>query len=478
MDKTLLTLLLTVCLTLGCQAQPQKTVVFEPVRYEDGTAVNEAEAGLAPLLEADSLRTETVIEGSDTLLIYKHVSAFVKLSLEGLPRTGHIDKIDLVPTYGESGAPLLTLGEDMDIPLSGKLDFWTALKPQSLSALAVIVHTGGGYLSARIPESELEAGTVYRWEAPCFGSDAPRTGLKATPLPQTPLSIGSGEYSGITHISGNRYAVVDDNLKGGGILFFSIPIGPDGSVGTVVTQAAEGTVAAEGKARDCEGIAYVPSTGTLYVSAETQDIRGYDLTGNETGKSFRIPKDLSTSNIVSNFGFEAFTYNDTTKLFWTTTEAPLKSETVLPRLLRLQSFNADGEPAERFFYQTGEPQKTAEGTTAYVFGVPALTALDDGRLLVLEREVYVPKGGFWDKLTTSFTKIDLYLVDPVHDKAGILRKSLLCSFRTGALDLANFEGMCLGPALPDGRRCLLLVADSQQGSGGLTQEYVKVILLK
>lgn len=478
MNKTLLTLLLTVCLTLGCQAQPQKSVVFEPVRFGDGTAVNEAEAGLAPLLEADSLQTETQVHGTDTLVVFKHISAFVKLSLEGLPRAGHIDRIDLVETYGETGAPFLTLGEDMDIPLSGKLDFWTALKPQSLSALAVIVHTDGGYLSARIPGSELQAGTAYRWEAPCFGSDAPKAGLRATPLAQTPLNIDPGEYSGITHISGNRYAVVDDNLKGGGILFFSIPIGPDGSVGTVVTQAAEGTVAAEGKARDCEGIAYVPSTGTLYVSAETQDIRGYDLTGNETGKSFRIPKDLSTSNITPNFGFEAFTYNDATGLFWTTTEAPLKSETVLPRLLRLQSFDAEGQPAERFFYQTGEPQKTAEGTTAYVFGVPALAAFDDGRLLVLEREVYVPKGSFWDKLTASFTKTGLYLVDPVHDKAGVLRKTLLCTFRTGALDLANFEGICLGPTLPDGRRCLLLVADSQQGSGGLTQEYVKVILLK
>ena len=46
------------------------------------------------------------------------------------------------------------------------------------------------------------------------------------------------------------------------------------------------------------------------------------------------------------------------------------------------------------------------------------------------------------------------------------------------MDLANFEGMCLGPTLPDGTRTLLLIADSQNGSGGLTQEYVKVILLR
>jgi hypothetical protein len=69
-------------------------------------------------------------------------------------------------------------------------------------------------------------------------------------------------------------------------------------------------------------------------------------------------------------------------------------------------------------------------------------------------------------------------VDPAHDSAGILRKSLVCSFRTGATDLADFEGMCLGPTLPDGTRTLLLIADSQKGSGGWTKEYVKVILLR
>ena len=72
----------------------------------------------------------------------------------------------------------------------------------------------------------------------------------------------------------------------------------------------------------------------------------------------------------------------------------------------------------------------------------------------------------------------IYVVDPVNDTAGLLRKSLLCTFTTGALNLANFEGMCLGPVLPDGRRTLVLIADSQKGSGGLTNEYVKVILFR
>ena len=44
---------------------------------------------------------------------------------------------------------------------------------------------------------------------------------------------------------------------------------------------------------------------------------------------------------------------------------------------------------------------------------------DDGRLLVLEREVYVPKGSLWEKLQGAFTDIHIYVVDPVHDTAGL-----------------------------------------------------------
>jgi len=37
--------------------------------------------------------------------------------------------------------------------------------------------------------------------------------------------------------------------------------------------------------------------------------------------------------------------------------------------------------------------------------------------------------------------------------------------------------MCLGPILPDGRQTLLLLADSQDGSQGLTGEYIRVLAL-
>ena len=472
MKRRTLTIVLAVCTAVGCAAQQQREV-YEPVRFQDGTPVTDDPEAEALFAEDTFLVDTTFTEKGDTLFTFRHTGAFVRLQLDGLPADAGIDKISLMPMQGTLTVLPATLSG------SGEFVLWMAKKPGGLPAAAAFAQGADGRLwSVRLPALDLAPGIAYRWTGTFVTPEAPVPDLTARALSQTLMEIDPGEYSGITHISGNRYAVVDDNLKGGGILFFSIPIGPDGTVGRVRMQAADGTAKASGKSRDCEGVAYVPSSGTLFVSSEKQEIREYDLSGKATGKSLRVPKDMGAAHIVTNRGFEALTYNDNTGLFWTTTESPLRQDTFLPRILRLQSFTRDGAPAQRYFYQTGKPQKSSKGTTAYVFGIPALAALDDGRLLVLEREVYVPTGGLWDKLQRAFTATNIYLVDPVHDTAGILRKSLLCSFRTGALDLANYEGMCLGPTLPDGTRTLVLIADSQKGSGGRTSEYVKVILLR
>ena len=289
--------------------------------------------------------------------------------------------------------------------------------------------------------------------------------------------VGSGQYSGITHLGGTHYAVVHDKLGGGGIVFFDIHFREDGTVAFAAKSVPPGT---EGSGIDSEGIAYVPSTRTLFVSAEAdQSIREYDLKGHPTGRKMNVPADLGIDNITRNQGFEALTYNAQTHLFWTVTEGPLLSDSETPGLLRLQSFGEDLEPAARYQYVMEEPEAMAEGAEAYVHGVPALTALPDGRLLVLEREVFVPAGGIGDKLGGAFTTVKIFVVKPVPGKDGVLRKKLVKHFRTSALSsFANYEGMCLGPVLPDGRPTLLLIPDSQDGSGGLTQEYLRVYAIE
>lgn len=323
-------------------------------------------------------------------------------------------------------------------------------------------------------------------------------GILVEALPQQKLSVRPGQYSGIAYIGGDRYAVVDDKLPGGGIVFFDIPIRNNGVVraARVKRVVPSGTAGATGNSPDNEGVVY--ANGMLYVSAENQTIREYDLDGVATGKSFAIPTDMRSDSIVPNGGFEALAYDESTGFFWTTTEFPLKRDTVPPRLHRLQCFGADLKADTRFLYQMDEPVKTAaqgKAAWAYVFGIPAMTALGDGRLLVMEREVFVPHGKPLDILSFSFAKTKVYVVDPSGDTADILPKQLLCEFETrisftaAGIDvaLANYEGMCLGPRLSDGRRCLILIADSQAGMASLaasfgrrqlTCEFVKILLLE
>lgn len=337
--------------------------------------------------------------------------------------------------------------------------------------------------TSKITGEKLEPGGVYIWETQPVRFEYLDNNLNITPLYQTNITsqVGSGEYSGITYISGNQYAVVHDKLNGGGLTLFDIPLYPDGSVGRISKSVPAGTSGSTISSRDNEGVAYV--NGKLFISAEAdQSIREYTLQGMETGRALDVPSDLKSDKIQGNAGFEALTYNAKTERFWTVTEKPLLAdEETFLGLLRLQSFGKNLKPAGRALYLMDNPNKSEDEVRlayAYVHGVPALAALDDGRLIVLEREVYVPNGNVLIKALGARTWTKLYLVDPVNDKSGILRKSLLTSFITSSLNLANFEGMCLGPTLEDGSQVLILIADSQNGSGGLTKEYIKVLLIR
>lgn len=335
-------------------------------------------------------------------------------------------------------------------------------------------------------EGNLRLAQVLYYQLLTIATNDNGKGADEKPLALTELNhntitnaVGSGQYSGITHIGGNHFAVVHDKLGGGGLLFFLIRLREDGSVEFASKTVPEGTAGSD--RRDNEGVAYVPSTRTVFISAEAdQSIREYDLQGRPTGRQLAIPEDMGISHITRNKGFEALTYNAKKHLFWTTTEGPLLGDEDL--ILRLQSFGEDLNPAARYTYQMDAPavsaQKVADAR-GYVHGVPALAALDDGSLIVMEREVYVPGGSVKDKLNDSFTTTKLFLVKPGSDKDSILPKRLLTRFDTSALSsFANYEGMCVGPRLPDGRQTLLLIPDSQDGSSGLTQEYIKVFAIE
>jgi len=307
-------------------------------------------------------------------------------------------------------------------------------------------------------------------------STAGSTHMRISRVPAQRQFIPPGHYSGISYIEGDRFAVVHDKCAGAGLHFFDIQIDQDGYPFVTYTEECAGNASQPGN-QDSEGVVYVPESNTLFVSAETfQTILEYTLDGIPTGRSLEIPEDLK--NTQPNAGFEALGYGN--GLFWTVTEKNLPADE--DGLLRLQSFDAHTlQAGPRYLYRCEKPvipEEASRNATAYVFGVPAITVLPGGQLLVLEREVYVPSGKLSEKARHSSTFHALYLVDPLHDTSHILQKKLLTRFSTKAVNLANYEGMCLGPQLPDGRWTLLLIADSQGGMDGLTGEYLKVFLLK
>ena len=474
-----------------------------PLVYS-GQSVSADNDMVSPMTK-DYLWASAVSDAGNAKFSFAHIGSFLRMKIK-LPKDTAIDKVELVPMYGEvpqtltfditsqeptvsTASPVMTVyATGVTVPGGGQATVWAAMPPQDFSAdsFAVQVTSGTDVFSARAAGKAFTPGKAYRWEiAPVDTSKDPGYGFTTvveTGLSNVTASVEAGEYSGITYMGGTQYAVVHDKLNGGGIVFYDIAINDDGTVGAVSKSVPTGTSSSAVTDRDNEGIAFVPgSPGTLFVSAEAdQSIREYDLTGEPTGRALEVPADMAVGKISSNKGFEALTYNATTELFWTTTESELTKDAATPGLLRLQSFGTDLKVSGRYLYQMDAPTKSAGEASTYVFGTPALAALDDGRIIVLEREVFVASGSTMQKAMNSITQIKLYVVNPGSDSSGILRKTLLTSFTTKPLsaNFANYEGMCIGPTLSDGSKTLVLIPDSQGGSGGLTQEYVKVITFK
>lgn len=332
---------------------------------------------------------------------------------------------------------------------------------------------------------------------------------QAVDLGQTALSkwnIGAANYSGIAPLGDGRYAVVSDKEPTDGFFVFRIDQNTTtGAIASVYLESFKGNTSPKLDAnglsiRDCEGIAYLPTAGTVFISGEgDQAILEYGMDGQPTGRRLNVPTIFGIDKIVPNYGFEALTYSSHTHRFWTTTESTLPSDGAAAgpqhpgaqNLLRLQAFDDNLQPAGQYAYRM-DRGKADDFGKIYVYGVSEMTALDDGRLLVLEREADISQG-----YLSSQVICKLFLVDPTQgwqidsstdlkklDPNRFLIKTLLTTFTTKYTpfnhSFANYEGMCLGDRLPDGRQTLILLSDSQGGYGKgpfRLNDYIRVLIL-
>lgn len=295
-----------------------------------------------------------------------------------------------------------------------------------------------------------------------------------------PKTVSAGNYSGITWLGASRYAIANDKSPTAG--FYLMTIETDNITGELLTVREDTFLTSGLPNRDEEGICYMPESQTVFVSGEAdQEIIEYNLQGQLTGRKLNIPEVFKTS--YKNGGFEALTYQSKTHRFWTTSEFTLKADGEKPTIerkiknrLRLQSFGDDLQPKEQYWYESDSTIiKKHKGRS--IVGVSGLAALDDGRIVVLEREMYFPK-----KQIGSFAHVKLYVVNPTLHKPGeILSKTLLTEFRTKfnltRRSFANYEGICIGPKLADGRQVLILVCDSQNQYRGVLKDWFKTVIL-
>ena len=295
-----------------------------------------------------------------------------------------------------------------------------------------------------------------------------------------PKTVPAGNYSGITWMGGNRYAVANDKSPTTG--FYQMTIDIDSIVGDILSVRLDTFLTCGQPTRDEEGICYMPQNQTVFVSGEKdQEIIEFDLQGQLTGRKLNIPEIFKTN--YPNRGFEALTYQQKTHRFWTTSENTLQADGEEPTIekkiknhLRFQSFGDDLQPKEQYWYVTDSAiVKKRKGTS--IMGVGGLAALEDGQIVVLERELYFPK-----KQIGSYCLVKLYVVNPSQHQPGEqLKKTLLTQFRTKVSltrrNFANYEGICVGPKLADGRQLLILVCDSQNQYRGVLRDWFKTIIL-
>ena len=278
--------------------------------------------------------------------------------------------------------------------------------------------------------------------------------------------VPAGNYSGMVRLGGNRYALVTDKAERGGYFILNIDID---DMGNITSVASRGFRQLEAENLDEEAIAYDKDNHNIYIGREeTSEIIRYNiLDGQRNGRV--VVTDYRDKGL-NNRTIESLTFDRRRLSLFTINEGPLKGDNGL--MLRLLEFTPNLNLKKQYTYILDMPLDDSPTIDeSHAFGVAELLSLGDGTLLVLEREFKVEglKIGSW-----VMNKI--FRITP-----GNPDKTFVTGWRTvlGASDsgLANYEGMCLGPTLPDGRQVIILCADSQNRHMGVLRDWFRTVVL-
>lgn len=341
--------------------------------------------------------------------------------------------------------------------------------------------------------------------------------VKEFPQKAFPHSVPPGNYSGITHLHDDIYAVVSDKSDSALYYNFRIQINLEtGELENVENLGYPETLAEffhngrQVNGFDHEAIAKV-SDSTLVVASEGKyNLKEYPIQVEKEAKNEHFWElKVSPSEFYPNYVFESLAYDTVNHKLWTMSESvlrrdgqPATPQNRTPNQLRLLGIDwthsKNNSDIAVYAYSMDKPTSTTI-SPIYVMGVSELCVLPDSKLLVLERECSVPK----IKLG-AFCHCKLYVVNPKESKlfatvkmqgdslqnfgpkfdanTSFMQKYLLVEWKTSlslfGRSFANYEGMCLGPKLKDGSQVIILLADSQNQYAGVLKDWFKTIVIK
>ena len=336
----------------------------------------------------------------------------------------------------------------------------------------------------------------------------PLSAQLAQVLPQRALSkwgIPAGNYSGITPLGNGRFAVVSDKAPSLG--YFEWEILQDSLTGQVTHVSALGFRPLQSRekqpegALDVEDLVFDAQRGAVWIANEgDQTLTAYDTATQQRSAKMDIPPYFSRDSIFANLGFEALAHDAVTQLWCSTSESPLRAdaparpEQLLPTVpldLRLTLWDSTFTAQRIVPYRMATSQLSRQARY-YLQGVPALCFLPNGSLLVMERELSVPRTYLGAKchirlrwMAAKALQQWAVSIENISSEAKSTATSLtatqwtalapqtpvaeIAEWRTQlgvfSRSLANYEGMCLGRRLADGRQTILCVSDAQGGAG-------------
>ncbi len=239
---------------------------------------------------------------------------------------------------------------------------------------------------------------------------------------------------------------------------------------------------------DPEGIAFDGRQQLLYWSSEGERItdapdgpvlldpwvRIATLDGGYVG-DFALPPMLRMSvdhaGPRQNNGLEGLTLSPSGRYLWAAMEGPGYNDGEPPSqsvgaLTRITRFDVESRVATAQYAYPLDPVTAGPGGGN---GLTDLVALDDGDFLAIERGYGTHVAARLYRVSVGDAEDVLARPSLVGASVRTMQKTLLADLTSTVHPLDNVEGLTLGPALPDGRRSLVLVSDDNFSPTQITQ---------